>query len=214
MSRVTKDERRVARVYRARSNRGGAQRVIVHVPDNELGLGLHDREKSIVPQVWPFSVCSASRTPISRAGITQPGKEGSFSRISMSSGSPSWPRVDGMKPKSKGKVRPRGKTLLSRHNPLSSSYLYLLREPPSVSTTTLSSPDLASRAGSRLSSVSMSPSPFEAVSLGFAAHLVLSFPQSQEMCPSIGSSHRREVALQPHPHPNVRVHRVEALYSV
>src|SRR5262249_31909537 len=54
--------------------------------------------------------------------------------------------VDGIEPKSYGKALPRGNTLLSQYRPSFSSYLYLLRLPFGVSTTTRTSPESGSRA--------------------------------------------------------------------
>src|ERR1017187_2814835 len=55
---------------------------------------------------------------------------------STSSGSPSSPRVDGMKPKSYGKTMPSGRTWPSSNAPSFGSKLYLLWDPLGVSMTT------------------------------------------------------------------------------
>src|SRR5580704_12587484 len=72
-------------------------------------------------------------TPMMRHLRRQPGKAGSSISTSTSVGSPSSALVDGMKPKSYGKVIPVGKTLVRAKTLSSSSNAYLFRLPLGVS---------------------------------------------------------------------------------
>ena len=76
-------------------------------------------------------------------GATTPGDTASSSRTMTSSGSPSSPRVPGMKPKSYGKTMPVGRTFFRRNTPHSGSKSTLLREPFGTSTTATRSPWLS-----------------------------------------------------------------------
>src|SRR5690349_8731858 len=71
--------------------------------------------------------------PIRRTLIRQPGCAGASMRTRMSRGSPSSPRVDGMKPKSNGNIIPSGSRPPSMNRFVSGSYLNLLRLPFGVS---------------------------------------------------------------------------------
>ena len=76
-----------------------------------------------------FSVCTPSMTPINRDGTTVPIGTGSSMSTRTSSGSPSSPAVDGMNPKSKGKLMPCGKTFLTTNAARSRSYASFVRAP-------------------------------------------------------------------------------------
>src|SRR5205823_10962535 len=89
-----------------------------------------------------------------RHARTQPANAGSSMRTSTSTGSPSSARVEGINPKSYGKVMPAGRTFFSAKTFSFRSKAYLLRLPFGVSTTTrtvfLSSDDFNNDGSRRL----------------------------------------------------------------
>src|SRR4029077_16705929 len=89
----------------------------------------------------PFS-SDMWKTPIARTRIRQPGKVGSETSTSASSGSPSSASVPSTKPYSAGYVIAVKRRRSSTSPPSFSSHSYLLREPDGISTKTTASPPM------------------------------------------------------------------------